>query len=158
LPVERHGECRALGRDLVDVPFAPGFWHGINLSEVDDRAGAIARLGARVPDVHLIGSSTCHFVGIGAANENAAVGIGIDPELGPDLKIGIRVLRDQKAVALVGNDGAVLESPVGVTDLVPVVEVLAVEQRDSACAGLARHLRRVRECSEPNQKQREANG
>src|SRR5712691_3154541 len=48
VPVEDHGECRALGRDLVDVPFAAGLGHRLHLGDVDDRTRAVARIGALV--------------------------------------------------------------------------------------------------------------
>src|SRR6202043_412947 len=52
LSIEGHGECRALRRDLIDVPFAGGLRHRIDLGEADDRAGAGGWVGARIPDVH----------------------------------------------------------------------------------------------------------
>ena len=39
------GELRALGRDLVGVPFAAGFGHGRVVGHVDNRPGAVGRLG-----------------------------------------------------------------------------------------------------------------
>src|SRR5215510_9946059 len=78
LPVERHDECVAFGRDLIDIPFAGGLRHGIDLGQADDRTGAIVRLGALVPDVHLVGVGGCHLGGVGAANEDAAVGVVLD--------------------------------------------------------------------------------
>src|SRR5664279_5055691 len=76
LPVKRHGEGRALGGDLIDVPFSACFRHRIDLGQVDDRAGAVARLGPRVPDIHFVGGFAADFFGIGAADEDAASLIG----------------------------------------------------------------------------------
>jgi hypothetical protein len=154
LPVQRHGEGRALGGDLIDVLFAGDFRHRRYLGDVDDRAGAIGGVGPPVPDVHFVGGLAGHFGGIGAANEDAAVGVVIDPELGAKLEIRIGVLRNQEPVALVGNGDTVRDFPVRVADLIPVVEVLAVEQRDPACA-LGGRVMRDRESNEPNQKQRD---
>src|SRR5262249_6977063 len=117
-------------RDLVDVPLAGGLRHRIDLGEVDDRARAIARLGPRIPDVDLVAIFRRQLLRIGTANVDAAVGVRLDPEFGPDLEIAIAVLADQETVALVGDDRAVLDAPVGVADLVEVVEALAVEQRN----------------------------
>jgi hypothetical protein len=80
-------------------------------------------MGALVEDVHLMGRRAGHFGGVGAADEDSAVGIGIDPELGPELEIAIAVLGDQEAVALVGRNDAVRQLPVGIADLVPIAEI-----------------------------------
>src|ERR1039458_852557 len=149
LPIEYHSERRALRRDLIDVPFAARFRHRIDLGDVDDRAGAILLHGPRVPDIHFVGGFAADVFWIGAANEDAAVSDIIDPELGAELKVGVAVLRDQKAVALVGNDNTVRELPVGVADLFPVIEVFAVEQRNPSATGLAGRLVRDRESSKP---------
>jgi hypothetical protein len=45
-----------------------------------------------VPDVYRVGVGTGHLVEIGSANEDAAVGVVINPEFGPDLKVGVSVL------------------------------------------------------------------
>src|SRR5256885_13091242 len=50
------------------------------------------------------------------AQANAAIGIGIDPELDPDVEVGIAVLRDQKADALVSLNDAIRQSPVRIAD------------------------------------------
>src|ERR1035437_3425495 len=94
LPIERHGEGRALSRDLIDVPFAARFRHRIDLGDVDYRTGAILLYGPRVPDIHFVGSFAADFFGIGAANEDATVGDVLDPDIGPELEVGIAVLRD----------------------------------------------------------------
>src|SRR4029077_9739483 len=96
--IERDVEARALGGDLVDIPLAAGLEHGRGLGGVDDRAGAVARIGARVEDVHLIGVLGADLGGIGAADEDAAVGVVADPELGPDLEVAVIILGDQVAV------------------------------------------------------------
>jgi hypothetical protein len=74
--------------------------HRIDLGDIDDGAGAVARIGAFIPDIDLIGIDRPDLVGIGAANEDAAVGIGLDPEFRPDLVVGILVLGDEEAVPL----------------------------------------------------------
>src|ERR1035437_8832016 len=94
LPIEYHSERRALGRDLIDVPFAARFRHRIDLGDVDYSAGAILLHGPRVPDIHFVGGFATDFFGIGAANEDATIGDVIDPELGPELEVGVAVLRD----------------------------------------------------------------
>src|SRR5262249_30434086 len=101
LPVEDHGELRSLGRDLVDVPFAAGLGHRFDLGHIDDGTGAIARVRALVIDIHFIAAVRADLVRIGAADEDAAVGFLVDPELDPELKVGVRLLRHQIATALV---------------------------------------------------------
>src|SRR5690348_7106155 len=51
LAVERHGELRALGDDLVGVPFVRRLGHGRHLGNVDDRAGAESRVRTLVENV-----------------------------------------------------------------------------------------------------------
>src|SRR5437016_7163630 len=136
--VQHDGEVGALGRDLVGVPLAAGLGHRRDLGHVDDGSGAVGGLGALVEDVHLVGAGGGDLLGIGAAEEDAAVRGVVRPELGPDLKVLVRALRDEKAaLALVGDDGAVLRSPVGVADAVPVVQAGgAVDERGPARGGL----------------------
>src|SRR6266853_5769553 len=119
--VQHHGELRALGRDLVRVPFAAGLGHRRDLGHVDDSAGAVGRVGTLLVDVHLVGVGRGDRVGIRAADEDTAVRGVIRPELRPDLKILVGALRDEEAaLALVRDDGAGLGAPVGITDPVPV--------------------------------------
>src|SRR5262249_59051955 len=110
-----------------DVPLAGGLRHRRHLGDVDDRAGAVARVGALVEDVDLVAGLRADLFRIGAADEDAAVGVGIDPELGADFEIGVGILRDQVAIALVGLYHAVGECPIGVVYVCPVVEAIAVE-------------------------------
>jgi hypothetical protein len=37
LPIECHSECRAFGRDIIDVPFAAGFRYGIDRGDLDEK-------------------------------------------------------------------------------------------------------------------------
>ncbi len=156
--VERHGELRTLGDDLVGIPFVGGLEHGRRLGHVDDRAGAVARVGALVEDVHFVGVLRGDLGRVGAANEDAAVGFGVDPELGADLEILVGVLRNEKAVALVGDDEAVGDLPVGVADRREVVEVLAVEQRNPTGIRLAGRLRRMPKCGTACEQERNDDG
>src|SRR5207249_3441114 len=94
-------------------------------------------------DVHLVALGGGDLLRIGAADENAAIRAVVGPELGPDLKVLVRVLRDEiPALALVRDDEAVLRPPVRVADAVPVVQAPgAVDQRGPARVGLTgRHL------------------
>ena len=72
------------------------------------------------------------LLGVLAAQEDAAVGVVARPEFHVDHEVLVRRLADQMGGALaghfVGDDGAVLDPPVGFADLIPVAEVLAVEQ------------------------------
>jgi len=77
---------------------------------------------------------------IGTADEDAAVGIGINPELSPDLKVCVGVLRDQMPIALVGLNVAILQPPIGFAAGVPVIQVGTVKQGDSAGVGLTGRL------------------
>src|SRR5437016_4862715 len=45
--VEREGELRAFGNDVICVPLAAGLEHFLGLGGIDDGAGAVARVGAR---------------------------------------------------------------------------------------------------------------
>src|SRR5438477_403556 len=115
--VQHDGQLRALGGDLVGVPLAAGFRHGRDLGHVDDRSGAILRLRTLVVDVHFIAGDRIDLGAIGAAQENAAVRRVIRPELRLDLKVLVGIIREEiSALALVGDDGTVLRSPVGVAD------------------------------------------
>src|SRR5262249_44801443 len=120
---------------------------------VDDRTGAVARVRAGVEDVDLVGVLAGDLVGVGAADEDAAVGVVADPELGADLEVAVVILRQQVAVLprLVGYQPTVLDAPVGVADRCEVIGVLAVEQRDPALIGLAGGLVRRRQCGEPGE-------
>src|SRR5215831_5620964 len=44
LAVERHGELRTLGDDLIAVPLVGRLGHRLNLRDIDDRAGAEGRV------------------------------------------------------------------------------------------------------------------
>src|SRR5262249_57787460 len=109
--------------------------HGLVLGHSDDSTGAVGRVGPLVEDVHLIGGLGGWLLRIAAADEDAAVGVIVDPELGLDLEIPVGFFRNQEALALVGLDDAVDEPPVCIAHLVPVVEILAVEQRNPTGVG-----------------------
>src|SRR5258708_191038 len=100
--VEDDGELRAFGGDVIGVPLVAGLGHRRYLGNIDDRAGAVARVGARIEDVDLIGICRRDLLGIGGADEDAAVGGGVDPELRPELEVAVFLLRNQEAVAEVG--------------------------------------------------------
>src|SRR5262245_27422478 len=143
LPVERHDEMPALGGDLVSVPLARVLGHRVDLGEIDDRTGAVARIGALVEDVDLVAGPGADGGGILASNEDAAVGLLVRPELGVDLEVLVRVLADEvTALALVGDERAVFDTPIGLARAGPVAHRLAVGQRDPARAGLTDRLRR----------------
>ena len=117
--------------------------HWRDLGHVDDSAGAVARVRTLVVDVHLVGVRRGDLVRIRATNENSAVGFGVDPEFRPDLEVGIGSLRDQEAIAFVGDDDTVGELPIGVADCIPIIEARPVEQRDPAGVCLSRRLLRL---------------
>src|SRR5438552_13332051 len=122
-PVQHDGQLRAFGGDLVGVPFATGLRHGPHLGHVDDRSGAVLRLRTLVVDVHLIAGDGTDLGMIAAAQENAAVRRVIRPELRLDLEILVGILRDEiSALATVGDDRAVLGSPVGVADGIEIFQ------------------------------------
>ena len=138
LAVEHDGNLPTLGGDLERVPLAAGLRHRIDLGEIDDRAGAVGRILALVEDVHLVAALGAELLRIGTADEDAAVGVVARPELGVDLEVLVLVLGDQvRRLALVGNQRAVLDPPVGFADLIPVAHGLAVDQRDPAGTALA---------------------
>jgi hypothetical protein len=67
---------------------------------IDDGAGAVARIGPRVEDVALVAGLGSRFLGVLAADEDAAVGIIADPELGVDLEVFVFSFEIRKAVVL----------------------------------------------------------
>src|ERR1043166_4765440 len=119
LAVERHGELRALGDDLIGVPLVRRLGHRHHFGDVDDRAGAVPRVRPLVENIHLVAVFRRQLRRVGAADEDAAVGFGIDPELRLDLEVGEGVLRHQEAVAAEGVNLAVDQHPVGIADLAP---------------------------------------
>src|SRR5262249_26684266 len=146
LAVEHDGKIAALGRNLHRAPLATGLRHRVDLGVIDDGAGAVARVGARVEDVALVAGFGAGLVGVLATDEDAAVGIVADPELSVDLEVFVFVLRDQESGGLgvllvLGHDRAVFDREIGVAVTLPVIKVLAVEERNPAFAGLG--LRRT---------------
>src|SRR5687768_15591686 len=110
-----------------------------------DGPGAERRVGALVEDIRLIAALVGNLVGVGTTHIDAAVGVVADPELGPDLKVPVGVLRDQEARfladSLVGLDDAIYHRPIGAADLVPVFQApRTVNKRDPPGVTLARHL------------------
>jgi hypothetical protein len=92
-PIEHDGQLRSHGRDHERVPLAAGFigdWYWY-LGDIDDGSRSITGVGARVPDVYLIGIGGGNFTGVGAADEDAAVRIGFSVELSPELEILVGV-------------------------------------------------------------------
>src|SRR5205814_4551732 len=87
LAVEHDDEMRALRGDLVGIPFARRFRHRINLGDVDNRAGAVARVRPLVEDIDLVADLGVDLVPDVTADENAAIGLLVSPELRLDLKI-----------------------------------------------------------------------
>src|SRR5262245_6793299 len=139
--IQRDGQLRAPGVDLVDVPLAAGLGHGVHHRDVDNATRAIARVGARVPDVHLVGADGAYLVGIAGADEDAAVGIAFAVELRIDVEVLVGFLGDEiPALALVGHDGAALRAPVGVALSHEVVKAgLPVDQRLPSLSGQSVH-------------------
>src|SRR5262249_5233945 len=137
LAIEHHGEIAAAGGDLIGVPLAGRLRHRIDLGEIDDCAGAVARIRSLVEYVHLIAGARADHLGIDAVYEDAAVGFLVGPELGIDHVVLVFILGEKKAaLALVGDDGAVLDAPIGLAGLGKAVEALAVEQLSPAGAAL----------------------
>src|SRR5438132_3266230 len=146
LAVEHDGKVAALGRNLHGAPLATGLGHRVDLGVIDDGASAIARVGPRVEDVTLVAGLGSGLFEVLAADKDAAVGIVADPELGVDLEIFVFVLRDQKGRCLgvllvLGHDRAVLDREIGVAVALPVIKIVAVEERNPPLAGLG--LRRT---------------
>src|SRR5207244_12997034 len=90
-----------------------------------------------------------------AADEALTVGVVLRSALRPDLKVLVRVLRDElAALALVGHDGATLRSPVGVADAVPVVQAGgAIDERGPARGGLTERQVCAAQYGEPDDQQ-----
>jgi hypothetical protein len=51
--VEDHGECRPLGGDVIGVPLVGGLEEYRRLGDIDDRPGAVGRVGTLVENVDL---------------------------------------------------------------------------------------------------------
>src|SRR6516165_9650550 len=146
LAVEHDGKVAALGRNLHGAPLATGLGHRVDLGVIDDGASAIARVGPRVEDVALVAGLGAGLLGVLAADEDATVGIVANPELGVDLEVFVFFLRDEEGRGLgvllvLGHDRAVIDREIGVAVTLPVIEVLAVEERNPALAELG--LRRT---------------
>src|SRR5471032_3021109 len=130
LAVQDDHEVVALRGDLVGVPLARGLGHRNDGGNVDDRAGAVLRIGALVEDVDLVADRRVDLRGVLAADEDAAVHVLVDPELGVDLEVLVLVLGDEiggiLALELVGHDRAALDPPVGGAHAGEVTHALAV--------------------------------
>src|SRR3984893_11895853 len=135
---------RPLGRDLIGIPLAAGLRHRIDLGDVDDRAGAVTLVLALVENVPLVAGLATDALRLLTPDEDAAIGVVADPELGLDLKILVGILADEisevLAVQLVGNERAVFHRPIGFADLVPVAHLAAVDERDTAIALAGRRV------------------
>src|SRR5207342_1218526 len=76
LAVQHDGHAVAARSDLVRVPAVGRLGHGLpDHGDIDDGAGAVARVGALVEDVDLVSVVGAYLVAILAAEENAAVGV-----------------------------------------------------------------------------------
>src|SRR5689334_4695636 len=95
LTVQHDHKMRALRRDLIGIPLAAGLRHRDDLGDIDDRAGAVARVRPLVVNVHLVTGLAADALWLLATDEDAAVGIIADPEFGPDLKILICIFGDE---------------------------------------------------------------
>ena len=128
--VERDHHVRPLGADLVRVPFAGGLDRCCHFSDIDDRARRVRGIRPRVVDVDFVAVGAARHLRLLAADEDAAVGRLVYPELRLDLEVAVRLLGDEiSAHAFVGLDSAVGNPPVCVAYLVERVEILSVEQR-----------------------------
>src|SRR5688572_30714701 len=123
--VQRDLKPRAVGGYLHAVPLAAGVDELGGLGNVDDGAGAVGLIGPRVEDVDLVAGRVRDGPGILTAQEHAAVGLGVDPELELEFEIGEAVLADEEARrrALVGTRRPAFDTPVGVADNVPAGEI-----------------------------------
>src|ERR1700761_9146844 len=95
LTVQRDDEMRSLRRDLISIPFAAGLRHRLALTDIDNRAGAIARVRPLVENIHLVAGFAADALGLFATDENAAVGIIADPEFGADLEVLVCIFGDE---------------------------------------------------------------
>src|SRR5262249_16026832 len=121
-------------------------------------AGAIFGLRPLVVDIYLVAKFGVHLFGILAANENAAIGFVIDPELSLDLKVTIGVLGNQKAIAFVGDGNTIRQFPVAIADDVPIVEICADELNRPSRACLAGGFLCVQEGRKTTEGKRNCNG
>ena len=119
--VEDDGELRAFSRDLNRIPSTSGFGHRRYLRYIDDGAGTVIRVRAFVVDIHLVGIFRADLLRVGTAYEDAAVRSRINPDLGPDLKICVGILRHQMSTTLISLNDAVLQPPISIADPVPMI-------------------------------------
>src|SRR5476651_848066 len=131
LAVQDDHEVVALRGDLVGVPLARGLGHRNDGGHVDDRPGAVLRIGALVEDVDLVADRRVDLRGVLAADKDAAVHVLVGPELGVDLEVLVLLLGDEigrvLALELVGHDRAALDPPVGRAHAGEVTHALAVD-------------------------------
>src|SRR5882762_10990238 len=120
--IEDYGEMCASCRDFIRVPVVRGFEKNRGFRHIYDRPGSIGRVRPLIEDIHLISIVGWDLLRIGTTKENSAVGLPIDPEFRPNFKVGIRSLRNQKTIALVSLHDAVRQLPVGVANLVPIIQ------------------------------------
>ena len=61
-------------------------------------------------------------------------------KFGLEVEVGVGILRNQEAVAVIGDDCTVFYPPIGGADRRPVVEILAVEQHGPAAVRLGHRV------------------
>jgi len=126
-------DVRALGRDLVCIPLATGLDNCLRCGEVDDRSCAIVGVLVRIVNIDLIATFGLHLFWILAANIDAAIRVEAGPEFQLQLKIAIRLLRDEIApLVAVRLDVVVDDVPLRVAEHVEVAEIRAIEERPRA--------------------------
>src|SRR4029079_12719580 len=106
--VEQDDQMRTPRGDVEQVPAVTGqIFVWLDLCHVDDRASAVLQTAlALVVDIDLVTCLRARLVGILIPYVDAGIGFRSYPNLGPDLEILVGFLRNQKAAALVGDDGA----------------------------------------------------
>ena len=138
---------------IVDVAkVSPMPRHRRHFGNIDNGAGAIRGIGTCIPDIDFVTGVCADLVRLLAANENAAVGLIVDPDLSPDFHILVGGLCHQVAGNLSAQkvclQHALLNSPVGISHQRPLIEVAAaIKQRGPTCVTLTvrGHLRTAAE-------------
>src|SRR5581483_5615336 len=146
LPVEHDRYVATIRRDFIRVPFAAGLRHWTYFHVAGDSAGAVARVLSLIEYVGLVAGPVCNLFWIEATEINPAVCVVAWPEFDADDEVLEGFLADQISGLfsrhLVCNNRAIRNVPVGFADLVPLVEILAVEQNGPP--GLLTHCLRYR--------------
>lgn len=142
LAIHSERQLVPLAQNLERVPLTSGLDRRRRLGDVDDCACAVGGIGPLIEHVELITGPGVRLLFFGKADEDTAVGVVGDVQLGAQFEIAELVLPYKVTAALFCLRDAVGERDWRVADLRPSIEALAVKDRvqpaPCANAGVAR--------------------